>query len=262
MGFFYLTIWVNRVVLLLIFVGFNYENKDSGGAERQVNDEDQHGEMLRVASYEEESYELRDNENTRRANEKRHHERQMAARKIQLWWRIISATTANLGKDEMAVANEEKFEDHCSKYASDLLCKPCGKRNASREDLRKHILEDKSHDNTAKQYDNYFSYKKNFVDPWLGTAEELLDHKFQGHPLDKHEMWEQVLMSIGAISVTLNAIERTRTWNDMNALKNGVISLQQACQKVNEQLKSLEGEHENNVFQMPSYNLKMQTTIH
>ena len=216
-------------------LGTNFEVED------EVENEDEKKQILRGISYEDEAFEMRDNGATLQANEKRHHDTQVAIRKIQLWWRIVSAIRNLVKNEQTALANETRIEEHCSKYASDLRCIPCGKKHESREELHKHILNAKSHNDMVKDYDSFVSYRKNFVDHWLKQAEDLLDRKIQGQAVSEQEISEKIHSAIGDIMVALKLIDATRLWTDLGGLKGHVTQLQTACHEIEAELSKLDG---------------------
>ena len=190
----------------------------------------------------EESYKVRDSSAQLKASEKKRHERLVAAYRIQLWWKLISTQLENSPEPKaVKTADEERIEDHISKYVVDLKCKPCGRSLQTKESLNQHILHDKEHQMNAEEYDLFAKYHKSFVEPWSKRADALLDTEFQDETVSSTKMAEPIHSCLGGIAVAVSFIEQSRRWTDMRDLKSHVVDLQRACQKVEQELQRIEG---------------------
>ena len=199
-------------------------------------------EILRGISYEDDdTSELGNSRATLEANERRQNATQKAIRKIQLWWRIVSAIRSKKRGQEEELTNESKIEEHVTKYASDLRCTPCGKRFDTREGLHKHFLQDVRHDQSVINYDKFMQYKKSFVDNWWRKAEELLDREVQGQSIAGQDMAEELSKAIDVLSISMTFIERAAQWSNMWSLKESVDKLQKAYWKLEEEVDKLDG---------------------
>ena len=203
-------------------------------------------ETYRGISYEDDdSDELRDNEAAREANERRQNVTQKAVRKIQRWWRHQATQTAvrkiqRWWRNISAIRAQKRIEEHVRKYASDLICIPCGKRCETKERLHKHVLQDENHDSSASQYEKFMSDKP-IIGHWVRQAEELLDQKELGKIVFEHDMAEKLTESIGLVSFSLNFIERRCRWTDRKDLQENIDALQKAFWEVKAQVIQLDG---------------------
>ena len=221
------------------------ENQDTKGEESLGSMDGKKVEIFRGISYEEEILvDLGDSEPTRKANEKRQLETQVAAVKVQLWWRIVNAIREQKRREYEEVTNEGKVEEHVQKYASDLRCIPCGKRCQTREDLRKHILQDENHDNSVKNYRKFIQYKESTVDVWLKQADDVLDRKELRQTEDEQQLTEKLHEAIGVVVFSRNTVDRTCDWVDLNALKDSITELQKAYYELNDQIAKLDGKQQ------------------
>ena len=221
---------------------FKTEDQDTKGEESLGSMAGKKVDIFRGISYEEEIFDdLGDSEPTRKANEKRQLETQVAACKIQLWWRIVNAIRAQKRREHEELTNESKVEEHVQKYASDLSCIPCGKRCESREDLHKHILQNENHDNSVNNYRKYIQYKESTVDSWLKQADDVLDRKVLRQTEDEQQMTEKLHKAIGVVYFSLNTVKMTCAWTDLNALKNSIKELQKAYYELNDQIAKVDG---------------------
>ena len=227
----------------MITVSFQLNlGKESRSDDAKESEDEKKMEMLRGISYEDDdTSELRNSKTTMEANERRQNVTQKAVRKIQLWWRIVSAIKHKKRGQKEELTNESKIEEHVTKYASDLRCTPCGKRFDTREGLHKHILQDVRHDQSVINYDKFMQYKKSIVDHWWKTAEELLDREVQGQPIAGQDISQELIKAIADVSMSMTFIEKASQWSDMSSLNESVVNLQNAYWKLEEQVCKLDG---------------------
>ena len=197
---------------------------------------------MRETSYEDEHYDdMRDNETTRKAHEERHIAIHSAARIIQRWWRIVVESRTLRKREEEKLSQKSRIEEHCRKYVSDLWCEPCGRRFGTREELHTHILEGESHDQFVNSYSKFISYRKSVIDHWLKQAEELLDRNVLGQAIVELEIAKKLIEAISFVSFSMNTIEKTRSWAELNDLKNSVTELQRAYHELEEEVVKMDG---------------------
>eukprot|EP00112_Aurelia_sp_Birch-Aquarium-sp1_P002824 Seg1313.1 transcript_id=Seg1313.1/GoldUCD/mRNA.D3Y31 product="TPR and ankyrin repeat-containing protein 1" protein_id=Seg1313.1/GoldUCD/D3Y31 len=216
----------------------------SGFSTFKVHSVDMQRQLSEDFAMGEESYEIRDSSAELKANEKKWHERQIAAYRIQQWWRLIS-TKLEDGPEPKTVktANEERIENHISKYVVDLKCKPCGRSLQTKESLNQHILHDTEHEKNVQEYDSFAIYQKSIVEPWSKRADALLDTGFQQETVSSTKMAEPIHSCLGGIAVAVSFIDGSGRWTDMTDLKRHVVDLQRACQKVEDELQRIEGDN-------------------
>ena len=207
-----------------------------------MHSEDMQRQLSEDFGVDEGSYEIRDSSAELKANEKKWHERLIAAYRIQLWWKLISTQLGESHEPKtVKTTDEELIEDHMAKYVVDLKCKPCGRSLQTKESLNQHILHDKEHQMNAQDYDLFAKYRKSFVEPWSKRADALLDTEFQDEIVSNNEMAIPIHNCLDSIAVALSYIEGTRGWTEMRLLKAHVEELQRVCQRVENELQRIEG---------------------
>ena len=207
-----------------------------------MHSEDMQRQLSEDFGVDEDSYEIRDSSAELKANEKKWHERLIAACRIQRWWKLISSQLENSPEPKtVKTADEERIEDHISKYVVEFKCKPCGRSLQTKESLNQHILHDKEHQMNAQEYDLFAKYQKSIVEPWSKRADALLDTEFQDETVSNNEMAIPIHNCLDSIAVALSYIEGTKGWTETTDLKAHVEELQRACHKVENELQRIEG---------------------